>query len=376
MNKTLLRGITWDHVRGYEPLNASIPIYKEKNGIQIQWDKRSLKDFGDASLEVLAKEYDLIIMDHPHCGTASATRCILPLDEILDHDKLEEASLNSIGPSFVSYFYNNHQWALPIDAACQVSCTRMDLLDGISLPQTWSDVFKLGDLLKSRGLFIGAALCPTDCNCSFLTLCAQLGDPVQEDKFTTISTGTRALQILQTLYAICHPESTTWNPVRLYDHMSTQSDVAYSPLAFGYTNYSREGYSNKQLAFGRIPAHHHAILGGAGIAVSSFTKAPEDAAAYAVWVCDEHYQSTRYVEAGGQPAHKNAWTNNVANKLTCGFFSETRSTIESAYIRPRNLKWPLFQETLGDIIHDSLIRNKSTHQTWASIITAYSQYYP
>ena len=376
MSSTQLRGITWDHVRGYGPLEASVPIYREKTGIQIQWDKRSLKDFGDVSLDFLAQEYDLIIMDHPHCGTASATRCIIPLDEILDQDKLEEAASNSVGPSFISYFYNNHQWALPIDAACQVSCRRMDLMEGILLPQSWSDVFKLGDLMRPRGLFIGAALCPTDCNCSFLTLCAQLGDPVQEDKFTTVATGTEALHVLQTLYAICHPKSSTWNPVSLYDHMSTKNDVAYSPLAFGYTNYSRKGYSNKRLAFGTIPGYDNAILGGAGIAVSSFSKVPHEAAEYAAWLCDENYQSTTYVETGGQPACKHAWTNEAVNKLTSGFFSETRSTIESAYVRPRNLKWPLFQETLGDIIHDSLIRNKSTHQTWAAIINAYSQYYP
>lgn len=174
MDKKFLRGITWDHVRGYGPLEASVKSYKEMKGVNIHWDKRSLKDFGDASLELLAKEYDLIIMDHPHCGTASATRCILPLDEILDHDELLDAA-NSVGPSFDSYFYSGHQWALPVDAACQVSCRRPDLLSNDALPKSWGDVFNLVEVLKSKGQFIGVALCPTDCNCSFLTLCAQFG---------------------------------------------------------------------------------------------------------------------------------------------------------------------------------------------------------
>lgn len=370
-----MRGVTWDHVRGYGPLDASVNIYAEKTGIQIQWDKRSLKDFGDASLESLAREYDLIIMDHPHCGTASATRCILPLDELLGHDELLEAA-NSVGPSFDSYFYGRHQWALPVDAACQVSSRRPDLLSDVGLPKSWNDALNLAEVLKSKGLFIGMALCPTDCNCCFLTLCAQFGDPVKENKFTSIETGLSALRMLQKLQIISHPKSVTWNPVRLYDYMSTQDDVAYSPMAFGYTNYSRKAYSIKRLVFGAIPRDHSAILGGAGIAVSAYSDLPREAAAYAAWLCSERYQSMDYVSAGGQPAHRKAWTNEEADILTGGFFSETRSTIEAAYVRPRNLQWPLFQVKLGDIIHDGLIRKINTEQTWDAIMNAYRLHYP
>ena len=375
MSNIFLRGVTWDHHRGYGPLDASVAVYKEMAGIDVKWDRRSLKDFGDASLEVLAKEYDLIIMDHPHCGTASSTRCILPLEKILKHKELAMTASNSVGPSFNSYNYHSHQWALPIDAACQVSCRRPDLLSEDKLPHSWNGVINLAESLKSKGQFVGAALCPTDCNCIFLTLCAQFGDPIQEDKFTTVATATEALRVLYKLHEVCHPDSTTWNPVRLYDYMSTHEDVVYSPLGFGYTNYSRRGYSNKQLAFGPIPGHYNAILGGAGIAVSSSCQFPNEAAMYAAWLCNEQFQSTGYVHAGGQPAHHSAWTNEAANELTGEFFMKTRSTIESAYVRPRNLRWPLFQEKLGDIIHKGLVKNKDIVQTWATILTTYDNIY-
>ena len=374
MDKKLLRGITWDHVRGYGPLEASVKSYKEMKGVNIHWDKRSLKDFGDASLELLAKEYDLIILDHPHCGTASATRCIFPLGEILDHDELLDAA-NSVGPSFDSYFYSGHQWALPVDAACQVSCRRPDLLGNDALPKSWGDVFNLVEVLKYKGQFIGMALCPTDCNCSFLTLCAQFGGPIRERNFTTVAVGIEALRTLQKLHAVSHPECSSWNPVKLYDHMSTENDVVYAPLGFGYTNYSRKMYLRYQLAFGAIPGGHSSILGGAGIAVSAHTKLPEVAAGYAAWLSGGSYQSTVYVAADGQPAHKKAWTNEESDILTGGFFSGTRSTIETAYVRPRDVKWPLFQETLGDAIHDSLISNKSVEQTWLAVKNIYAQYY-
>jgi multiple sugar transport system substrate-binding protein len=374
-NRLLLRGITWDHVRGYGPLEASAVPYKEKTGIHIQWDKRSLKDFGDTSLEKLAHDYDLIIMDHPHCGMASAKRCVLPLDKILDHNLLTEVASNTVGPSFTSYLYDNHQWALPIDAACQVSCCRQDLLDGFTPPQNWGDVFDLATLLKSRRLFIGTALCPTDCNCCFLTLCAQFGNAVEEGKFTSAEIGKHAIRILKKLFDVSHPKSKTWNPIRLYDHMSCEDDVAYSPIAFGYTNYARKGYSNHQLLFGTIPGYHSAILGGAGIAVSAYSQSPNEAVTYAAWLCSENYQASAYVTAGGQPAHCKAWTSAKANELTGHFFSETRSTIESAYVRPRNLQWPLFQEELGEIIHKGLITNMSVEKIWNGILEVYQRFY-
>jgi multiple sugar transport system substrate-binding protein len=370
-----LRGITWDHIRGYGPLEASILPYKKETGMEIVWEKRSLKDFGDTSLNKLARAYDLLIIDHPHVGMASETRCAVPLDEVLQPEILSTASGNSVGPSFVSYTYNTHQWALPIDAACQVSCRREDLLGGLPVPQQWNDVFRLADELKSKGLFIGMALCPTDCNCSFLTLCAQLGAPVGENKFTTITTGQKALTILQRLYTTSHPESSTWNPIRLYDFMAATDEVAYSPLAFGYTNYARKNYALKQLHYGAIPGKHSALLGGAGIAVSAYSDFIPEAAAYAAWLCSEKYQSTTYVEAGGQPADKTAWTNDKANGIAARFFAETLATMEAAYVRPRNLNWPLFQEELGEIIHEGIVKTITAAKIWNRILNVYQRYY-
>jgi len=64
---TKLRGITWDHPRGYAPLHAASAIYRQQTGVQVDWAKRSLKDFGDAQLTELARDYDLLIISkHGH----------------------------------------------------------------------------------------------------------------------------------------------------------------------------------------------------------------------------------------------------------------------------------------------------------------------
>jgi multiple sugar transport system substrate-binding protein len=372
----VLLGITWDHVRGYGPLEASIQPYEKATSIKVQWKKRSLKDFGDASLEDLTREYDLIIMDHPHVGTAVSKRCLLPLDELLDQNTINDWKANSVGPSFASYHCENHLWALPIDAACQVSCWRADLLNGLPVPERWHEVFTLAEVFRPKKQFIGMALCPTDCNCCFLTLCAQLGDPFEEGKLPSMTTAVEALQIIRRLLRISHPESKNWNPIRLYDYMSSNNDVVYSPLAFGYTNYSRDGYSSKKLRFGSIPGNNNALLGGAGIAISAFSKFPKEAALYASWLCDENFQATTYVQAGGQPAHKKAWTNEIANNITGQFFSQTLSTLEAAYVRPRNLMWPVFQEDLGELIHYGLTSGIPVQDISSDIVRIYRRFYP
>ena len=66
-----LRGITWDHPRGYAPLAASVAPYAQAHSVRVEWERRSLKDFGDAPLPELARDYDLLIIDHPHVGQES-----------------------------------------------------------------------------------------------------------------------------------------------------------------------------------------------------------------------------------------------------------------------------------------------------------------
>jgi multiple sugar transport system substrate-binding protein len=50
----ILKGIAWDHPRGYQPLGAiSEEFSKEYPMVSIIWDVRSLKEFGDMPIEEL-----------------------------------------------------------------------------------------------------------------------------------------------------------------------------------------------------------------------------------------------------------------------------------------------------------------------------------
>ncbi len=44
-----LKGMTWSHPRGYDPMVASANAWAEKTGVAIEWDKRSLPGFRDPS---------------------------------------------------------------------------------------------------------------------------------------------------------------------------------------------------------------------------------------------------------------------------------------------------------------------------------------
>ncbi len=105
-----LRGITWDHDRGFAPLHATAQEYTKLHPeIKVHWDRRSLRDFAELSVLDLAKHYDLIVLDHPWIGAAVARESLLPLDEYLDPSFLADQAANSVGPSHSSYHYHGHQ---------------------------------------------------------------------------------------------------------------------------------------------------------------------------------------------------------------------------------------------------------------------------
>ena len=89
--------------------------------------------------------------------------------------------------------------------------------------------------------------------------------------------------------------------------MISNDDVVYSPLAFGYVNYSIGNHQNHFLKYAGIPGKTGALLGGAGIAVSSKCKNVNAAIEYIKWICGPEYQKSKYVEEGGQPGQLDAW---------------------------------------------------------------------
>src|SRR5512134_1806994 len=141
-----LRGMAWDHPRARDPLEAISTAWTRRSGIPVEWNARSLKEFEDQPLEELATRHDLVLVDYPFMGVAAASGLIVAVDDWADAAYLADQRTHGVGPSFRSYTWEGRQWALAIDAACQVSAVREDLWRAAGrgpLPGTWAEVAAL-----------------------------------------------------------------------------------------------------------------------------------------------------------------------------------------------------------------------------------------
>jgi multiple sugar transport system substrate-binding protein len=359
-----LKGITWDHPRGLAPLLATAAQFTQDNPeIRIEWKVRSLAEFGEQSIEQLAERYDLLVIDHPFVGTAARSRCLVPLEEHLPAVFLAEQLKDSIGLSYRSYTYDGHQWALAVDAAGHVSAYRPELLESgrTEVPQTWHEVLDL-----AKRIPVAIPLNPAGAIDSFLTLCANMGEePGQcRDYLVSRSVGNKALEFLQTIVPILNGESFVLNPPRVLDRMSTTNDIAYCPLLFGYSNYSRPTRTRYLCHFTNIPGiekssgSRGALLGGTGLAISTSCQEVAAAAKYLQWVTSPECQRTIYFESGGQPGNRVAWLDASVNAEANSFFLNTLESLEHAYVRPRYDGFVKFHDQVGLLLHDHL-RNRS-----------------
>jgi multiple sugar transport system substrate-binding protein len=351
-----LRGMTWKHTRGLAPMVATAVRFRESHPeISIEWEARSLSDFGEAPVENLAAEYDLVVLDHPYMGELAQAKCFLALDEFLPAEQLREFAADSAGPSYPAYHFGGHQWALPIDAAAQIAGWRADLLEreGLRVPQTWDEVFTLAQV---RPGFVSLPLWPLDTLMCFFTLCANVGDPcfTRPGCLVRRETGEYALDMLRRLREAAALQAATENPIAVWERMSSTDETAYCPLAFGYSNYARAGYRANLLSFGLVPSAGKgavgATLGGAGLAVSARCAHREIALQYASWVASRECQRTLYVHSGGQPASRSAWLDESSNGCANGYFRATLPVLEEAFVRPRHAGFVRFQNVAAEVL--------------------------
>ncbi len=371
---TLLRGITWDHPRGAGGLEATASVYSQSHaGIQVTWERRSLLKFGEQSMDELAESYDLLVIDHPFVGYAARAGCLIPLDAVLPTGFLELQHEQSAGPSHRSYEYAGHQWALAVDAAAQVSAYRPDLLE--APPGDWDSVV---DLALREGAKVAIPLIPTDAFASFLTICANGGDPpfVSDDVIVPREAGLRALSLLQRLARHVNPASFALDPPGILEVMSTTDQIAYAPLLFGYSNYSRPGFRPRSVRFADIPSSGDgptgSLLGGAGIAISSGCPDVKAAADYSMWVCQPEVQRGVYFESGGQPGNRVAWLDEGVNRRSDDFFRRTVATISGAYLRPRYDGYVAVQTECGRIVHEGLVNERDPEKVYSDLNACYA----
>jgi multiple sugar transport system substrate-binding protein len=376
MKQVTLRGITWNHSRALPPLVATAQRYEEQHpGVRIEWEKRSLHEFGHANIVTLAQNFDLLVIDHPMTGDAEAAGILTDLSSLLSVEETKDLESDSIGPSFSSYLYEGNLYALPIDAAAPAASSRADLFEKHRLeePKLWEDVMNLARLGWVRMPGFSA-----DIFLAFLGLCVSRGGniAVNPDQITDHDIGAQCLEQLRALVDLMPDEIYQTNPIALYERMASEDTIAYCPFAYTYSNYSRVGFGKHLLQFSNpvdiecgLPTR--TVLGGTGIAISSGCAETALALDYSLYVAGRLCQSTLYGICGGQPARCSAWRDPLLNQITGGFFARTTASIETAYVRPRYPGYVVFQERGGEVIGDYLRQHGDTRKALEQIDVLY-----
>lgn len=360
-----LRGITWGNARGYDPLIAVNNLYHQfRPDVEIIWDQRSLKDFGDFPVHLLAEKYDLLVIDHPFIAQAYKDNVLVNLSDFINENELVYRRKASVGFSYQSYECGGEQLAIPVDAAAQVSALRWDMFQkfDLEIPQTLDDVFDLYKNIPKHKKLI-STMCPTDLVSTYFSICAQLaGNDYFDSEGINITLSNEAISILKRLLDILAPESIDLNPVGALDLLSKSDDYLYCMYTFGYSNYARKNRTGIPLVFKNAPclksAQYTTLLGGAGLAISSKSKHIKEAAEYILLATSRNVQEGIYYECGGQPADLNAWKKESINSDCGDFFVNTLYTLEHAFVRPQLIGWNRYQEKAGQVLRERLVQGQ------------------
>lgn len=361
---TRLRGLTWEHDRGYGSIASATSEYlRARPDLEISWDARSLQSFGDQPLAELVAGYDLLVIDHPHVPEAAEEGLLAPLDDKTTGLRAEEF----VGRSHHSYRWRGTQYALAIDAAAQVALYRPDLLS--EPPRTWAQVL---DLARE-----GQVLWPAktvDAYASLFSLCSAYEgrDAAQGSVFCSREAFQEAWHTLSTLARLVPSECRDANPIAVAEMLADSDRWSYSPLAYGYITYSREGYRRRRLAHADIATvepgpPRGSTLGGAGLAVSAGSPHRVEATAFAAWVGSAEAQRGSYLAGGGQPGHVAAWEDQRIAKETLDFFGSTRATLEHASLRPQHPQYMSVQNGVAPAVRESLLRQEGRDELYAQI---------
>jgi multiple sugar transport system substrate-binding protein len=360
----MLRGMTWNHARGLDPLVAASARWVELGGAPVAWEARSLQDFEHYPLDDLARRFDLIVIDHPHVGQVVKQNCLASFETA----QLAEIAAGSVGRSYQSYRFDGRQWALPIDAAAQVQAYVPDRIG--APPASWDAIVSL-----ARDGQLACPLRPPHALMTLFTLCGQLGGSPDStgDRLFDPEVAEQAYERLLELAALVGAHARAQDPIAVFEAMAApESRVAAAPFIYGYANYARAGFRPHRIAFADLAPLGSAgvagsALGGTGIAVSALGKHVAEATRFATWVASGAVQAGLYAAAGGQPGHDRAWRDARVNAETHDFYVATRATLDAAWLRPRHDGYMAFQVQASALLDDAILNRASAAATIAAL---------
>ncbi|MGJ8527244.1 ABC transporter substrate-binding protein [Maritalea sp.] len=369
-----IKGMTWDHVRGFDPMVVTSEMFCDARHphVQIVWEKRSLQAFADRPIQEMADEYDLMVIDHPHVGDIASSGILAAFDGRGRDDELNVLANQSVGVSHQSYNFEGRQWGLAIDAASPISARRPDLLK--DTPKTWDDVVEL-----AKDNQVVWPLIPINALMSFYNVLSNIGHDFGRSEIgIDPDIGVFALEQMKRVSEHLDAASFSMDPIAAFEWLSCRNSHSYCPYLYGYSNYSRRGFRPHLIEVGNVPSHADngpigSPIGGTGIAISSRTKYLDIALEYSFWIASAECQKGAFFDAGGQPANMEAWTDARCNEHSANFFTNTLETLEQSYLRPRHHGYMSFQDNAGDIVRDCLLGKRSNPDAVEAINALYQE---
>lgn len=361
------RGLTWDHPRGRVWLEAANALWRER-GVEVVWDTQPLEGFETNRIDELCAEYDLVVLDHPHVGDAVATLSLQSLESIFG-DAAPALDQRYAGPSLDSYKFDGGTWALPIDAATQVSARDPRVVE--QEPCTWDDVERLAGEVP-----VALSLAGPHAILNVFSVASALGSeprdmagaPWLEERIVVL-----ALEILGAVHERARHEYAMLNPIGLLERLGSDDPLAYVPLVYGYVNYSLPTRA-RPVAFANAPRVTDgglpgSTIGGTGIAVSRRAIITDVFRGYLEWIVSDSTQRRVVPEFEGQPAAARAWSDVETDTGAGHFYSNTRETIEASVVRPRYAGFPGAQQKAAAIVRAALAGDLA-HRDAAGKLTA------
>ena len=228
------------------------------------------------------------------------------------------------GRTWESHTVGGRQWALPIDAATQVSVYRPDRVDRV--PERWADV--LGAVRT-----VPSALC--------------LGGPHAMLMWLSMPRDADSLRLLRDLWPHVDQSVSLGGPIAIHDALDAGA-IAYCPLAYQYVGYSHLAWANAPDVRG--------VLGGGGLAVSAATRNSDAVRTWVRAFLTPDVQTGLVPENGGQPAVAAYWKGR----------STTRS-LREALIRPRGRGWIAVQQQGSEIVREAVIAGLDAEKAAAEL---------
>ncbi|WP_125100688.1 carbohydrate ABC transporter substrate-binding protein [Leucobacter chromiireducens] len=346
------RGLTWDHPRGRVWLEAAAVLWRER-GVDVVWESQPLEGFEAHPIADLCARYDLVVLDHPHLGDALAAGALQSLDTVFGSES-PAFRTRSVGPSLESYQLEGRTWALPIDAATQVSARDPRFIG--AAPRSWEDVERLAGEVP-----VALSLAGPHALLSLFSIAAALGRPPVDtpgEAWLDPSTARTAFDVLMSVNERAPRGYAGLNPIALLERVGSDDPLAYVPLVYGYVNYALPERA-APIAFGDAPrmtadGPPGSIIGGTGVAVSRGAVVTDSLREYLRWLVAESTQRRVVPEFAGQPAARVAWEDPETDLAAGSFYSATLATIEAARLRPRYAGFPDAQQTGSAMVRDVL----------------------